>query len=180
MQARSVHHVRRVASEVDLVPVSVQFDTMPREVFLPPDGSPFLHNAPFQQPTNFADDSDMDTSMPGLSSRYFQHNTTNDNLNSSRGLAGLDDVSLGMDDDTSPMRFHESESDELLMGINGGEFLADDSAMGFDTPLVPKTVKTRSKLNQSTTVPPAVSEEPGPEVEQPVKAEKPKRKKSSV
>ncbi|KAF8608256.1 hypothetical protein BDV93DRAFT_519306 [Ceratobasidium sp. AG-I] len=121
----------------------------------------------------------MDTSLPGVSSRYFQHDTSNDNLNSSRGLAGLDDVSLGMDDDTTPMRFPPSESDEMLMGIKGGEFLADDSAMGFDTPLVSKTVKTRSRLNQSTTVPPAVSEEPEPEIEQPAKVEKPKRKKST-
>ena len=132
---------------------------MPREVFLPPDGSPFLHNSQSQRQSNFADNSDMDTSLPGLSSRYFQHDTSNDNLNSSRGLAGLDDVSLGIDDDMTPMRFHASESDEMLMGINGGEFLADDSAMGFDTSLVSKATKTRSKLNQSTTVPPAVLEE---------------------
>ncbi|QRV84114.1 proteoglycan 4 [Ceratobasidium sp. AG-Ba] len=137
---------------------------MPREVFLAPGGSPFVQN-------NNTRNDDADTSLPDMSSRYFRANANPEDLNSSGALAGLDDISADMAEDESPMRFRASVSDELLMGVNGGEFLADDSAMGFDTSLVAKPFDSRPKLMDSTSIPPAVSEEP--------EEEKPKRKKST-
>ncbi|QRW12744.1 proteoglycan 4 [Ceratobasidium sp. AG-Ba] len=136
---------------------------MPREVFLAPGGSPFVQN-------NNTRNDDADTSLPDMSSRYFRANANPEDLNSSGALAGLDDISADMAEDESPMRFRASVSDELLMGVNGGEFLADDSAMGFDTSLVAKPFDSRPKLMDSTSIPPAVSEEP--------EEEKPKRKNS--
>ncbi|QRV98149.1 proteoglycan 4 [Ceratobasidium sp. AG-Ba] len=136
---------------------------MPREVFLAPGGSPFVQN-------NNTRNDDADTFLPDMSSRYFRANANPEDLNSSGALAGLDDISADMAEDESPMRFRASVSDELLMGVNGGEFLADDSAMGFDTSLVAKPFDSRPKLMDSTSIPPAVSEEP--------EEEKPKRKNS--
>ncbi|KAG8739056.1 hypothetical protein FRC10_006212 [Ceratobasidium sp. 414] len=150
---------------------------MPREVFLAPGGSPFVQNTPFQHHEH----SDTDISLPELSSHYFRAGGNPDNLNSSRGLAGLGDISIDMAEDDSPMRFRSSGSDEMLMGVKGGEFLADDSALGFDTSLMSKPFESRSKLNHSTTLPVTVAEEPEPEieVEQAAKTGKPKRKKST-
>ncbi|KAG9112966.1 hypothetical protein FRC07_007855, partial [Ceratobasidium sp. 392] len=147
---------------------------MPREVFLAPGGSPFVQNTHSQQHVT----SDTDTSLPDLPSRYFRTNNNPDNLNSSRALAGLEDITMDMTEDESPMRFRSSVSDEMLTGIKGGEFLADDSAMGFDTSLVAKPLESRSKLSHSTSVPTAVAEEPESrvEAEQLTKSGKPKRK----
>ncbi|KAG9112801.1 hypothetical protein FRC07_007861, partial [Ceratobasidium sp. 392] len=147
---------------------------MPREVFLAPGGSPFVQNTHSQQHVT----SDTDTSLPELPSRYFRTDNNPDNLNSTRALASLEDISMDMTEDESPMRFRSSVSDEMLTGIKGGEFLADDSAMGFDTSLVAKPFESRSKLSHSTSVPTVVTEEPEPsmEAEQPTESGKPKRK----
>ncbi|KAG8772049.1 hypothetical protein FRC12_003268 [Ceratobasidium sp. 428] len=149
---------------------------MPREVLLAPGGSPFVQNTHSRQNVH----SDTDTSLPELSSRYFRtdSNPDNLNLNSSRALVGLEDISADMAEDDSPMRFRSSVSDEMLMGVKGGEFLVDDSAMGFDTSLVAKPFESRSKLSHSTMAPAAVPEEPESEVaaEQPIQTEKPRRK----
>ncbi|KAG9083554.1 hypothetical protein FRC06_004483, partial [Ceratobasidium sp. 370] len=122
---------------------------MPREVFLAPGGSPFVQSTPAQQ----HETSDTDISLPELSSRYFRPGDNLDNLNSSRALAGLGDISTDMAEDDSPMRFRSSGSNEMLIGIKGGEFLVDDSAMGFDTSLVSQPFESRSKLNHSTNIP---------------------------
>ncbi|KAG8774515.1 hypothetical protein FRC12_001946 [Ceratobasidium sp. 428] len=147
---------------------------MPREVLLAPGGSPFVQNTHSRQNVH----SDTDTSLPELSSRYFRTDNNPDNLNSSRALVGLEDISTDMDEDDSPMRFRSSVSDEMLMGVKGGEFLVDDSAMGFDTSLVAKPFESRSKLSHSTMAPAAVPEEPEPEVvaKQSIQTEKPRRK----
>ncbi|KAG8707922.1 hypothetical protein FRC09_001535 [Ceratobasidium sp. 395] len=146
---------------------------MPREVLLAPGGSPFVQNTHSRQNVH----SDTDTSLPELSSRYFRTDNNPDNLNSSRALVGLEDVSADMAEDDSPMRFRSSVSDEMLMGVKGGEFLVDDSAMGFDTSLVAKPFDSRSKLSHSTMGPAAVPEEPEPEVAtEQLQTEKPRRK----
>jgi hypothetical protein len=150
---------------------------MPREVHLEPSGSPFVHSTPFNHQLALNDISMMDSSLTELSDQYFHDN---DNLNSSNALAGLADVTVGMADDISVMKLQTSESDEMLLGVKGEEFLADDSAMGFDTPSLFNSTRARSKSNQPATFPPSIAKEAITETEQePIKVEKPKRKKSS-
>lgn len=145
---------------------------MPREVYLEPSGSPFVHTTP-SNPALY--DMSTESSLTDLSMQYLQGN---DDLNSSSGLAGLADVTVGMGDETSVMRLQTSQSDELLMGVKGEEFLADDSMMGFDTPILSRSTRSRSKLSQSTSAPTPV-EAAEVEVEELIQVEKPKRKKSS-
>ncbi|CAE6476787.1 unnamed protein product [Rhizoctonia solani] len=136
---------------------------MPREVFLEPSGSPFVHSGPYNHDQSFGDSTLTDLS--------FQVQD-NDNLLNASGFAGLADVTAGgIGDDTSMMKMPGvgSESEDMLMGVKGDEFLADDS-MAFE---LSKSTQTRSKLDQSTSVPPAPI--PAPVEEE----EKPKRKKST-
>lgn len=149
---------------------------MPREVHLEPNGSPFVHSTPFDQ-QHIYDISMADSSLTELSVQF----PDNDNLNSSNALAGLADITVGMGDETSIMKLPTNESDEMLMGVKGEEFLADDSTMGFDTPFLSKStsIRTRSKFKQSATITPSAPEDAIVEMEEPVQAEKPRRKKSS-
>ncbi|CAE6341596.1 unnamed protein product [Rhizoctonia solani] len=138
---------------------------MPREVFLEPNGSPFVHNAHI----NYGDQSMAgDSTLTDLS---FQDN---DNLLNASAFAGLADVTAGgIGDDTSMMKMEGSgnASEDMLMGVNGDEFLEDDS-MAFELSKSTTTTRARSKVEQSTTAAPAP-------VTAPVVEEKPKARRST-
>ncbi|KAG8690361.1 hypothetical protein FRC11_012157 [Ceratobasidium sp. 423] len=139
---------------------------MPREVFLEPSGSPFVHSTL---------DHDLNQSIAADSTLTDLSFQDNDNLLNASAFAGLADVTAGgIGDETSIMKMQGAgnESEDMLMGVKGDEFLADDS-MAFELSKSTATTRTRSKLGQSTTAPPVPV--PAPVEEE----EKPKRKKST-
>ncbi|CAE6458318.1 unnamed protein product [Rhizoctonia solani] len=140
---------------------------MPREVFLEPSGSPFVQSTPFNY--------DLNQSIAGDSTLTDLSFQDNDNLLNASAFAGLADVTAGgIGDETSMMKMQGAgnESEDMLMGVKGDEFLADDS-MAFELSKSTTATRTRSKLGKSTTVPPVPA--PAPVEEE----EKPKRKKST-
>jgi hypothetical protein len=140
--------------------------TMPREVFLEPSGSPFVHNTQFEY---------ADQSMAGDSTLTDLSFQGNDNLLNESGFAGLADVTMGgMDDDTSLMKMQGSgnASEDMLMGIKGDEFLEDDS-MAFELSKSTAPTQPRPEPDESPVAVP-------PPVAPPVEEEKPKGRRSST
>ncbi|CAE6425348.1 unnamed protein product [Rhizoctonia solani] len=138
---------------------------MPREVFLEPSGSPFVHNTQFEY---------ADQSMAGDSTLTDLSFQGNDNLLNESGFAGLADVTMGgMDDDTSLMKMQGSgnASEDMLMGIKGDEFLEDDS-MAFELSKSTAPTQPRPEPNESPVAVP-------PPVAPPVEEEKPKGRRST-
>ncbi|CAE6435612.1 unnamed protein product [Rhizoctonia solani] len=145
---------------------------MPREVFLEPSGSPFVQNTHYH---------DGDVSMTGdstLTDLSFQDN--NDNLLNGSGFAGLGDVTTGgIGEDTSMMNIQGdiNESEDMLMGVKGDEFLEDDS-MAFELSKSTTNTHTRSELEQSMAAVPIPPPAPAP-APAPVEEEKPKARRST-